>query len=195
MNQTDTLTLIMLAICGLSGLGLLISPSWRMLIVLLAVQYLAAFWLINQQWPVSLAAVKLIAGWMAATMLSTSHPEAQETDFPAGMGPGIWFRLFAGFLITALVLSISPAVAGVLPTPWTHITAGLLIIGLGLLQLGMTSRTLRVIIGLLSVLIGFDVIYSALETSVLLAGLGAMVTMGLALVGSYLLAAPAGAQR
>ena len=47
----------MLAICGLSGLGLLISPSWRMLIVLLAVQYLAAFWLINQQWPVSLAAV------------------------------------------------------------------------------------------------------------------------------------------
>jgi hypothetical protein len=64
---------------------------------------------------------------------------------------------------------------------------GLILICVGLLHLGMTTRPMRVIIGLLTVLSGFEVLYAAVETSLLVAGLQALTTLGLALVGAYLL--------
>ena len=43
------------------------------------------------------------------------------------------------------------------------------------------------LIGLLTTLSGFELIYAAVENSVLVTGLLAVVTLGLALVGAYLL--------
>jgi uncharacterized membrane protein len=68
-------------------------------------------------------------------------------------------------------------------------TGSLLLIGMGLLHLGITTDILRVAIGLMTVLSGFEIIYSAVEGSVLVAALLAVITLGLALVGSYLLLA------
>jgi hypothetical protein len=59
--------------------------------------------------------------------------------------------------------------------------------GVGLLHLGMTTRPFRVIIGLLTVLAGFEILYAAVESSVLVAGLLAAINLGLALLGSYFL--------
>jgi hypothetical protein len=56
--------------------------------------------------------------------------------------------------------------------------------------LSLTSDPLRVIIGLLTSLSGFEIIYAAVETSTLVTGLLAGVNLGLALVGAYLLIAP-----
>jgi hypothetical protein len=70
------------------------------------------------------------------------------------------------------------------------VTAGsLLLIGMGLLHLGITSYILRVVIGLMTVISGFEILYSAVEGSVLVAGLLALINLGLALVGAYLLIA------
>jgi hypothetical protein len=60
---------------------------------------------------------------------------------------------------------------------------------MGLLQLGMTAHILRVTIGLMIILSGFEILYSAVEGSVLVAALLAVINLGLALVGSYLLIA------
>jgi hypothetical protein len=65
------------------------------------------------------------------------------------------------------------------------------LIGIGLLQLSLTSHPLRVVIGLLTVLSGFEILYATMESSVLVTGLLAGVNLGLALVGAYLLVAPA----
>ncbi len=65
-----------------------------------------------------------------------------------------------------------------------------LLIGFGILQLGLTSHPLRVIIGLLTALSGFEVIYAAIESSNLVTGLLAGVNLGLALAGAYMLVAP-----
>ena len=46
-------------------------------------------------------------------------------------------------------------------------------------------------IGLLTFLSGFEILYAALENSVLVAGLLAAINLGLALVGAYLASAPA----
>lgn len=61
---------------------------------------------------------------------------------------------------------------------------------MGLLQLSLTSNPLRVIIGILTSLSGFEILYAAIETSTLVTGLLAVVTLGLALVGAYLLITP-----
>ena len=60
-------------------------------------------------------------------------------------------------------------------------------IGLGLLQIGLTSHPIRVIIGLLTIISGFEILYAVVEQSALVAGLLAGVTMGLALLGVYFL--------
>jgi hypothetical protein len=49
---------------------------------------------------------------------------------------------------------------------------------------------LRVTIGLLTALSGFEIIYAAIETSTLVTGLLAGVNLGLALAGAYLIIAP-----
>jgi hypothetical protein len=46
------------------------------------------------------------------------------------------------------------------------------------------------VLGLLTVLSGFEILYAAVETATLVAGLLAAINLGLALVGAYLLAAP-----
>ena len=60
----------------------------------------------------------------------------------------------------------------------------MLLAGIGLLHLGMTARPQRVVMGLLTVIAGFEVLYSGLERSVLVAGLLGVVNLGLALAGS-----------
>lgn len=60
-----------------------------------------------------------------------------------------------------------------------------MLIGLSLMQLGTTQDTFLTIVGLLSFLSGFEVIYAGLELSALLTGLLAIVNLSLSLVGVY----------
>ena len=65
----------------------------------------------------------------------------------------------------------------------------ILMAGIGALQLGSSRQTGRIILGLLTVLSGFEVYYAAVEGSILVAGLLSVVVLGLGLVGAYLLSA------
>ena len=71
----------------------------------------------------------------------------------------------------------------------TVISGSLILMGVGMLQLGMTVQPFRVILGLLTVLSGFEALYAALESSILVAAMLSTVNLGLALVGAYLLTA------
>jgi hypothetical protein len=61
--------------------------------------------------------------------------------------------------------------------------------GMGILHLGITAQPMRVTIGLLTVFSGFEIVYAALEGSILVAALLATIDLGVALVGAYLLTA------
>ncbi|MCS6994209.1 MAG: hypothetical protein N2117_01955 [Anaerolineales bacterium] len=168
--------------------GLLVSREWRWSIALLAGQYAAAFWLVEQHWPLTMAAAKLVTGWMAAAVLGMtqinvkSYP-AVETSWPQGRT----FRLFSAGLVLLAVFTVSPQMTGWLPGLELPNAAGaLVLISLGLLHLGMTANALRVTLGLLTLLLGFETLYATVENSVLVAGLLSAVTLGLALTGSYL---------
>jgi len=151
--------------------------------------YLGIFWLVQTHWPVSIAAVKLVTGWMACailgiTQLNNNNP-IQEIE--AAWPQGRLFRLFTAGIILATMFALSLRTSDwlglSLPIAW----GSLLLIGMGLLQLGISVQPFRVILGLLTVQAGFEVLYATVESSILVAALLSIVNLGLALTGAYFL--------
>jgi hypothetical protein len=173
---------------GAASTALLLTRSWRVYVVSLAVQYLAVFWLVSVFWPVGLAAVKLVVGWMSSAVLASSGTASDLFDAERGSISGLIFRLLAVIMVWVLSFSLVPAAVEWLPATMMPLWGGILLIGMGALQLGMTTRIIRVVVGLLTMLAGFEILYAVIETSVLVAGLLAVINLGVALVGSYLLA-------
>jgi hypothetical protein len=176
----------------ITSVGLLLTRDWRWSIILLAVQYLGMFVLVLQHWPLGMASVKVVAGWMSAAILGMTYSNlsladsTEEDTLPRGRP----FRLFAAGIVALIVVVVMPGVNTIMAEAGFAVTAGsLFLIGMGLLQLGITADILRVTIGLMTVLSGFEILYSAVEGSVLVAALLAVINLGLALVGSYLLIA------
>ena len=170
--------------------GLFLNRDWRWDLGLLAVQYLGVSILVAQHWPLGMAAAKLVTGWMATAALGmtlTALPPRQEPEerfWPQGLG----FRLFMVGMIIILTIAVTPRMANSLSGVGAPVIAGtILLTGIGLLHLGTSSQIARVIFGLLTVLSGFEILYAAVEGSILVAALLAVVNLGLGLVGAYLL--------
>jgi hypothetical protein len=184
------ITLLLVGILVSTSLVILVSQDWRWSIGALSLQYLAVMILVTQHWPLGLAVVKLVAGWMAGAVLGLSQLGQEVTEEEPGLRTGRIFRLLAAGMVLLIAFSAAPKVSAWLPgVGIATLQGGLTLIGIGLLQLGMTARPFRVTLGLLTVLAGFEVLYAAVELSVLVAGLLAAVTLGLALAGSYLMGA------
>jgi hypothetical protein len=170
-----------------AALLMLLSDNWRWTIAGLAIQYLVVFLLVAQIWPIGLAAIKLVAGWLAGVLLSmVNSPALLEETYFSSRSARI-FRLFSAGLILMIVFAVTPSVNILLPIPYHYLLIGLMLIGMGVLQFGISQRHLRVILGLLTLLSGFEVIYSSLEGSALLAAILAAITLALGLIGSTIL--------
>jgi hypothetical protein len=176
----------------ITSTGLLFVRDWRWNVILLAVQYLGMFVLTLQHWPVGMASVKVVAGWMSAAILGMtrsglSSDTAAEGDISPG---GRLFHLFAAATVVLIVAVVTPSVDTIMADAGFPVTnGGLLLIGMGLLHLGISAQVLRVAIGLMTVLSGFEILYATVEGSILVAALLAVINLGLALVGAYLLIA------
>jgi hypothetical protein len=182
---------------ALSALLLVISRNWRWSVAALALQYVGIFALTALSWPLPMAAVKLVSGWMAGAILGVAMIEAPQSALAELQAEGrFWpsgrtFRLLAAALGGMLVVSLVPQVSGWLPgVRPAQAGGGLMLLVMGLLHLGLTAQPLRVVLGLLTVLGGFEVLYATVESSALVAGLLAGVHLGLAMVGAYLINAP-----
>ncbi len=169
---------------------LLVNQNWRQNLVVLCIQYLAAFWLFSLVWPLGLALVKLLVGWMAGAVIAASQPEEEFLDEGQALSSPRLFRILSAGIVLMFVFSIIPMLQEWLPANLSILRGGAVLVGMGLLQLGVTIKPLRVIVGLLTLLTGFELLYAVVETSVLVAGLLALVNLGLALVGVYLFSAP-----
>lgn len=180
-----------MVIVSLTAALLLLSRDWRVSVVTLAVQYSGVFVLTALSWPLEMAAVKLVAGWMACAILGLAlmeMPRRGREEISPPLSHAL-FRLLAAVLMGLMVLSVAPTVATWIPTIALGQTiGGLMLFGLGLLQLGLTEKPLGVTLGLLTVLSGFEILYAVVESSTLVSGLLACVHLGLALAGGYLLA-------
>lgn len=197
---------------GLTSLTLLLVKEWRIIFPALALQYVGVSLLVGISWPVGMALVKWITGWIVGILLvmgvislpvslrkeyETSAIRFSLTNLPDLFFENIHtiaaalFRFFAAALAIMTCLSISPQLADWFPGATSQQIAGAaILIGLGLLQIGFTSRALQTTLGLLTILSGFEIVYAALESSAMIAGLLATADLGLALAGAYLIVAP-----
>jgi hypothetical protein len=175
---------------------ILVMRDWRWTIAAIALQYVGVFLLAAIYWPFGTAVIKLVVGWMAAAVLGTSQIGQNQLMMERSWPPGWLFRFISGILITLLVFSVAPQVGKWLPIDnLVVIESGFALMGIGLLQLGMTANPFRASLGLLTVLAGFETLYAAVESSLLVAGLLAAINLGVALAGAYLLAIAPGESR
>lgn len=201
-----------LILVAITALILLLASEWRTSIWTLAAQYVGVFLLTGLNWPFEMAITKLVSGGMACTVLGIAlYSIPAQTQLEAGSfsvphsGPpgkpqpstgrpvlsGTVFRLIAAVLVGLTTLSLAESVPAQVPQmDLPTARAGMLLVGLGLLQMGFTTQTLRTILGLLTALSGYEILYSAVESSTLVAGLLSGVTLGMAMAGAYLLIAP-----
>jgi hypothetical protein len=190
---SDPIILGAVILVSLTSTFILIGRDWRYCIAALAVQYVGVFLLVNTSWPVEMAVAKMVAGWMAGAILGIAMTSVTDTwrDSEKSIKFSLIFRIMTAVIvvltITSLVRHSETWLSMIsIPIRW----GSFILISFGLLQLSLTSHPLRVIIGLLTSLSGFEIIYAAIETSTLVTGLLAGVNLGLALVGVYMLIVP-----
>lgn len=181
--------LLALILIGLSALILIGADSWRWRLAALFGQYLGAFLLIGLSWPWSVATIKLIPGWVSVAILGLALNTYRPADRDAALAPfQRAFNLLAAVLIGLFTLSIGFWKPEFLPNNNPFVLAGGLLIGVqGLLRLGLRETLLNTLFTLLSLISGFEVLYAAIETSLLVNLLLATLTLGTALAGAYLL--------
>jgi ABC-type thiamin/hydroxymethylpyrimidine transport system permease subunit len=194
------------AFLGITSLLMIFFWDQRIRLFLLAGIYLGEFFLISLSWPVSLSVSKLISGWIACAVLgmavssnpplpTTGRNQKLRTTPPLlrflNIPPSTIFYLLSAVLVDLLAISASVIVKAWLPGILDEqIWAGFILIGMGIIQLSFRTDAFSIIVGLLTTLAGFEIIYVTIEGSILVAALLAAITLGLALVGAYLILSP-----
>lgn len=193
MQSLATFAFVLIAIAAMTNL---IFRDWRVNSAAMVLQYLAAFILVSLSWPVSLAIVNLITGWMSTSALGLTRLRQKNAAFITESNTSLVFRGLSGLLTVMLIFILAPILQQqVFPkVDLLIIQGGLILSGISLLQLGTNSDPYMTIISLLSFLTGFSIIHSALEVSTLLLGLMVVVNLGLALVGVYFIVKTAEAE-
>ena len=185
---------VAVAVVAAAATGILLTRDWRWSLGLLSAQYLGTAALAAQHWPLGMAAAKLVAGWMATAALGMTltglelQQRTDEQSWPQGRA----FRVLMAAMVFILAAVMTPTVQNVIAGVGAPVIAGtIVLIGIGWLQLGSSDQVYRIIVGLLTVISGFEVFYAAVEGSILVAGMLAVVTLGVGLVGAYLMTAAA----
>lgn len=178
---------------GLTAASLILIEGRSVRLAVLALQYLMVALLSALALPFPVALVKWVAGLMGCGILAltiTRIASAPEQTTMEVVPSGRRFRLLA-------VLLVGSAAIGLARTNWLgvpHIqpAASLgasVLMGLGLLQVGLSQARLRVGIGLMTLISGFEIAYCVVEPSLAVLALLASIHIGLAMVISFLLSA------
>ncbi|WP_299027739.1 hypothetical protein [uncultured Thermanaerothrix sp.] len=178
---------IHLILFSLTALFALLETDPRLRLVAIAVQYVVLFWVVSTLLSLGLALVKLIVGWTAVALLGASLWNVPKVSFPAFSWSQQVFRLLSGGMLIGLSFSFSSAPIPWLPIETLYLRSGIILAGCGLLLNGFSRSPSISILGLLEILSGFELIYAFLVDSVLMTGMLALVTLGLAGVGAYLI--------
>jgi hypothetical protein len=177
---------------GITAASLILLEEWRLRITVLALQYVLVTWLITSSIPASIAVVKLISGWLACAIMVISARNSRwgriKSRAPQTLPDNPAFKLIALLIVTIAAFGLSRTNWIMVPEiSDPEILGSTLMLGLGLLQLGLSTGTLRVGLGLMTLLSGFEIAYIVVEPSLVVLALIGSVHIGFALVISYLM--------
>ncbi len=177
---------------------ILVTRDWRLLILALLLQYILVGLILSRLVRPDIAVLKIMIGaficpilFLSARQVAVNTPIMspviqQERGNRAATG---WvFRLLTALIVLLATVTVSEmfALPGLPPT--LVITVYWLAL-VGLTTLIITKDPLKTGIGLLTILTGFDLLYTTLEHSLLITGLWGAVNLLLALAISYLIIA------
>jgi predicted small integral membrane protein len=180
----------MMAIC-VTGTLLVVLNSDRIRILIMGLQYIFVAWIILAALEINTALAIMVSGWVACMILAVSirtnpepNPNAKIETVPSG-------RIFR--LVAAMIVIL--AGIGLGRSEWFKLIgieqpisiAGSVMAAIGVLQVALSMEPLRIAIGLITLLCGFEIIYSNLEPSLAVAGLLAVIHIGIALSIGYIL--------
>lgn len=160
--------------------------DWRRILIAYTVLYISAFVIIAQYWSFTFSLVKLITGLMSLVVMGISINRYYSLP-EKKMKSELVFRLIALSLIFLLVVFMVYRISNYLSIALEIVLAAMLLIGFGIFQLGITHESYKLFLAILVLFFGFELIFSANETSLLVNGLLAVVTMLVALMGSFML--------
>ena len=172
-----------------AGAGMVLIKDWKWNLGSFALQYLGVFYFVQLDWPVRLALIKLLGGLTSGLVLflsqrgSLPNPKS-DLEWPQG----IFFRFLGLGLVILMATALTPQLVAWLGLiHYFGVWVGIFLMGIGLFQLGMTSQPMRIIISILIFLVGFEIIYAYVETSILVALMLVTINLGLSFVGGYIL--------
>ena len=191
---------------------LVVVQDWRVLNLLLGIEYLliGALLIVAQidGFPVVLAIVKSLVGVMIVPALYISARRARwgkstqeaEEDIEAPAPHFAWLRAPGPALHTIVaVLGAAVALSLALRSPVQFIApqsaardltiAAYVLLAQGTLNLALSENPLKVGVGLLTIIAGFELLYTPVEPTFLIVALLGVVNLLIALAFSYLIAA------
>jgi hypothetical protein len=181
----------------LASLVTLLTADWRVTISFLAIQFAGVFLLIGLTWPLALAVITLIAGWLSGAILGMAMVSLPRNSLsatrhqPSRLRLNPLFNFLAAVLIYLMVITLAPQVQKWLPAlSYEQSLAALTLLGLSMLRLALDPSPLSTAAALLALLAGFEVIYASLTSAQFAVGALAVITLFIAMAGAYLLLAP-----
>jgi hypothetical protein len=188
--MSETLRTVLAGILLLSAAINLVRRQWTLNIFALGFQYICIFLLILEVRSAFLAGIKLIVGLMVSLMLYLTLKSSgliESTLLRRHVTSGEIFRGTIALLLALISFLAAPALQqSVFPqSSQLLLTASLGLILFGLFQMGTITEPLYLVIGLLTFLSGFELLYASLEFSRLLEALLTAVNLSLALIGSF----------
>jgi hypothetical protein len=177
---------------------ILVGRDWRLLILALLAQYILAGLILSRLVRPDIAILKVMIGAFICPILFLS---ARQVSFNPSLvsllskerrrsapATGFVFRLLATLLVVLVTIILSKTF--ILPDLSLSLTVAVYwLILAGLTTLVLTEDPMKAGHGLLTILIGFDLLYTTLERSLLMTGLWGAVNLLIALAMSYLIVA------
>ncbi len=187
---------------------LVVLVNWRLLILALGAQYILIGLMLTRVVPIELAAVKALVGIMVCPVLyitarrvnwgHTDEEGTEETPPTDRPRRRWWHILGAGWpvrlIVAVLALAISTGLAARSPLPIVSdlalsrdlTTAAFSVMLLGLINAALAENPLKVGMGLLSIIAGFELFYTAVEPTLTIVGLLGLTNLFIALAIAYL---------
>jgi hypothetical protein len=189
----------LLALSAAAALLVLVS-DWRVTLAALGTVYLGAAVLTTQLVLLDVGVVRLITGALTVSILSLTSLQVHRAGEPNLGVEGAWrridlptglpFRIMAALLAIVVANYLAGERSLMLPglegVPAANSAAYILLV-FGLLNLGLTEEPMNTGCALLTLLVGFQLMYAAVEPSLAIIALLAAAELGIALAVSYLL--------
>jgi hypothetical protein len=183
-----TPSLLVALAAGAAGAAAIIASRRGVIIVALLIQFVCAALLFSSLPKALVLAYCVMGACVCGILAVTSAGPSGMSEAPqAGIPSGMWIRVVAALLVALASVSLARAAigSGDSVAPGVPVGAGLLA-GLGLLQVGLSEEPLRVGSGLMSIISGFEIGYTTVETAIAVHGLIIGVPLLIALVVAYL---------